>query len=305
MIQAISALGLSPSSPTFDQGANTPLTALLSFEVTSGADAGAFYFPGIGSTTTGNVVATNQVVPALAGLTCPIRPAAPGIVLLGVHRHRRRLPLWQRRPRTVRRQRSRSTSRSWAARPRPTAAATGWWPPTAACSASATPAFLGSLGGQPLNKPIVGMAATPDGGGYWLVASDGGVFSYGDAAFYGSRGGQPLNKPIVGMASTPDGGGYWLVASDGGVFSFGDAAFYGSRGGQPLNKPIVGMASDPNGAGYWLVASDGGIFSFGDAGILRLDRWHHAEPADGRHLVNTRRGRLLAGGLRWRHLQLR
>ncbi len=116
-----------------------------------------------------------------------------------------------------------------------------------------------------LNKPIVGMASTPDGGGYWLVASDGGIFSFGDAAFYGSTGGMSLNKPIVGMASTPDGGGYWLVASDGGIFSFGDAAFYGSTGGMSLNKPIVGMASTPDGGGYWLVASDGGIFSFGDA----------------------------------------
>ena len=45
------------------------------------------------------------------------------------------------------------------------------------------------------------MAATPDGSGYWLVASDGGIFSYGDAAFYGSAGNQDLNKPIVGMAA--------------------------------------------------------------------------------------------------------
>jgi hypothetical protein len=75
------------------------------------------------------------------------------------------------------------------------------------------------------------MASSPDGGGYWLVASDGGVFSYGDAAFYGSAGGTPLNKPVVGMAPTPYGGGYWLVASDGGVFSYGDAGFYGSAGG--------------------------------------------------------------------------
>ena len=37
--------------------------------------------------------------------------------------------------------------------------------------------------------------------GYWLVASDGGIFSYGDATFYGSTGGTTLNKPIVGMAS--------------------------------------------------------------------------------------------------------
>ena len=79
------------------------------------------------------------------------------------------------------------------------------------------------------------MAATPDGQGYWLVASDGGMFSFGDANFYGSEGGQPLNQPIVGMAATADGGGYWLVASDGGIFAFGDAVFFGSMGGEHLN----------------------------------------------------------------------
>ncbi len=125
--------------------------------------------------------------------------------------------------------------------------------------------YYGSMGGKPLNRPIVGMAATPDEKGYWLVASDGGVFSFGDAGFFGSAGGTPLVKPIVGIAATPDGGGYWLVASDGGVFSYGDAHFYGSMGGRPLNRPIVGMAISHDGLGYWLVASDGGIFSFGDA----------------------------------------
>ncbi len=126
--------------------------------------------------------------------------------------------------------------------------------------------------------PVVGMAGTPDGGGYWLVASDGGVFSFGDATFYGSAGAMALNRPIVGMAGTPDGGGYWLVASDGGVFSFGDATFYGSAGAMALNRPIVGMAGTPDGGGYWLVASDGGVFSFGDAtfygsaGAMALNR---------------------------------
>ena len=88
---------------------------------------------------------------------------------------------------------------------------------------------------SPLNKPVVGMAATPDGDGYWLVASDGGIFAFGDAGFYGSMGGHPLNQPIVGMAATPDGKGYWLVAADGGIFAFGDAAFYGSTGHHHLN----------------------------------------------------------------------
>jgi hypothetical protein len=104
----------------------------------------------------------------------------------------------------------------------------------------------------------------PASTGYWLVASDGGIFSYGPP-FEGSHGSSPLNAPIVGMASTPDGKGYWQVASDGGVFTYGDALFYGSHGGSALNKPIVGMAATPDGKGYWLVASDGGVFSYGDA----------------------------------------
>jgi hypothetical protein len=45
------------------------------------------------------------------------------------------------------------------------------------------------------------MAATPDGGGYWIAASDGGIFNYGDARFGGSEGGVTLNKPVVGIAS--------------------------------------------------------------------------------------------------------
>ncbi|HEY1650990.1 MAG TPA: hypothetical protein VGG09_03830 [Acidimicrobiales bacterium] len=116
---------------------------------------------------------------------------------------------------------------------------------------------------------IVGMASTTDGGGYWMVGSDGRVYSYGDASnFYDQNSGSDylvLNKPIVGMTATPDGHGYWLVASDGGIFAYGDAAFYGSTGGMTLNKPIVGMAATADGKGYWLVASDGGIFAYGDA----------------------------------------
>ena len=64
-----------------------------------------------------------------------------------------------------------------------------------------TPSSDGSTGNIHLNQPIVGMAATPDGGGYWMVASDGGVFSFGDAAFHGSTGNIHLNRPVVGMAS--------------------------------------------------------------------------------------------------------
>ena len=126
--------------------------------------------------------------------------------------------------------------------------------------------FAGSTGTAPFTVTgASGTASTPDGKGYWLVASDGGVFAYGNAHFYGSTGGQHLNAPIVAFATTPDGKGYWLVAADGGVFAYGDATFYGSTGGQHLNAPIVGISTTPDGKGYRLVASDGGVFSYGDA----------------------------------------
>jgi len=119
------------------------------------------------------------------------------------------------------------------------------------------------MGGQHLNAPIVGIASTDDNHGYWLAASDGGVFAFGDASFYGSMAGRHLNAPIVGIASTPDEKGYYLVSSDGGVFAFGDAGFYGSMAGQHLNAPITGIASIPS--GYFLAGSDGGVFAFGEA----------------------------------------
>jgi len=119
-----------------------------------------------------------------------------------------------------------------------------------------------------LHKPIVGLATTTDGNGYWEAASDGGVFNYGTAPFRGSMGGQPLNAPVVGLAGTEDMDGYWEAASDGGVFAFGSAPFLGSMGGKHLAAPVVGIATSPVGSGYWEVSADGGVFAFGDAGYF-------------------------------------
>ncbi len=129
------------------------------------------------------------------------------------------------------------------------------------------------------SAPLVGIANTADGHGYWIAASDGGVFSFGDAAFYGSMGGKQLSASVVGIARTADGKGYWLVAADGGVFSFGDAGFYGSMAGKPLSAPVVGMAATPDGKGYRLVAADGGVFSFGDAGFYGSMGGQHLDAA--------------------------
>ncbi len=116
----------------------------------------------------------------------------------------------------------------------------------------------------------------PAARGYWLVGSDGGIFSFGGATFYGSMGGTPLQRPVVGITPSASRTGYWLVASDGGIFSFGSSSYYGSipalglhpaGSGLPnrLNAPIVAMVPSVTGHGYFMVASDGGVFAFGDA----------------------------------------
>ena len=143
--------------------------------------------------------------------------------------------------------------------------------------------FLGSTGCLTLNQPVVGMAVFRDAidvgantachtgpeppGGYWMVASDGGVFAFGDAPFLGSTGCIRLNSPVVGMVDSTDPttvgansaclpgataaggsaalqpGGYLMVAADGGVFSFGNVSFAGSLPGSGISvNDIVGIA---------------------------------------------------------------
>jgi hypothetical protein len=254
VIQAILALGRSPENAPFLVGGSDPYSTLLGFQLISGSARGAFAFPG---TPGPNTLATYQATPAVAGVTFPFSSTrVSGQIALGATRS------------------SLSASITAAAgAPGGTVTFSVGGAPLctgaimagkAVCSAP-SPALGAVVTATYTGEPSFGVSSAVASQGYWLVASDGGIFAYGDAAFEGSHGGSPLNKPIVGMASSPDGGGYWLVASDGGIFAYGDAAFEGSHGGSPLNMPIVGMASTPDGGGYWLVASDGGIFAYGDA----------------------------------------
>jgi hypothetical protein len=121
-----------------------------------------------------------------------------------------------------------------------------------------------SLADLHLRSPIVSLAATPSGKGFWLFAADGGVFSYGDAKFYGSGARLELTAPIVGMRVNTAGNGYWLFASDGGVFAFGGAKFYGSVAGVPGADAIVSMRITKTGKGYQLTDTAGNVYSFGD-----------------------------------------
>jgi hypothetical protein len=124
---------------------------------------------------------------------------------------------------------------------------------------------------------VVGMAATPNDGGYWIADSQGQVDACGNAnTAYGELSSVP-SSPVVGIALDAAGTGYWLVTADGTVYSFGSAGFHGDMAGHPLNSPIVGMAADPATGGYWLLGADGGVFSFdapffGSTGNIHLNK---------------------------------
>ena len=121
--------------------------------------------------------------------------------------------------------------------------------------------------GRKLAAPVVGMVPSADGGGYFMVAADGGVFAFGDAVFAGSC-------PAIGgcagaaVAVMPDatGNGYWLVTATGHVYAFGDAPFLGAPGA--VSSPVTSAVRTHDGNGYWILLADGTVLNFGDAASL-------------------------------------
>ena len=65
-------------------------------------------------------------------------------------------------------------------------------------------------GNGSLPGPVTGMAALPNGNGYWLTDAQGGVSAHGNAVNYGSMAGHVLNAPVQHIVATPSGKGYWL-----------------------------------------------------------------------------------------------
>jgi Peptidase A4 family/IPT/TIG domain len=123
--------------------------------------------------------------------------------------------------------------------------------------------------GQPnsLDAPIVGMVPSADGGGYFMVSSDGGVFAFGDARFAGSCPGMGgCSGAAVAVMPDASGNGYWLVTQTGHVYTFGDAPYFGAPG--PQSVPVTSAVRTPDGQGYWILFANGTIDNFGDAGAL-------------------------------------
>jgi len=113
--------------------------------------------------------------------------------------------------------------------------------------------------------PVISMASTADGTGYWLATGRGAVSAHGSATLLGDTTSVDLAVPIVKIVADPKGLGYWEVAADGGIFAYGSAHFEGTAANLDLNSPIVDMVPTADGLGYWEVAADGGIFAYGDA----------------------------------------
>ena len=142
--------------------------------------------------------------------------------------------------------------------------------------------------------------------GYWLVGSDGGIFSFGAADFYGSMGGIPLQRPVVGI--TPSASRHRVLARRlrRRHLQLRYSSYYGSIPGvglhpagsglpNSLNAPIVGMVPSVTGHGYFMVASDGGVFAFGDAHFAGILSRHRRLCRHGR-LGDARRHREWATG---------
>lgn len=88
--------------------------------------------------------------------------------------------------------------------------------------------YFGSLPEKKItpNKPIVAMAWTLSGNGYWLLGEDGGVFAgFGDAKFNGSYLNEPAsvrndpNRKFTTIVASRN-GGYTLYSSTGEHYDY-------------------------------------------------------------------------------------
>jgi hypothetical protein len=122
----------------------------------------------------------------------------------------------------------------------------------------------GSSSPKRLNAPIVGMVPSANGAGYFMVASDGGVFTFGDATFAGSCPGiGGCSGAAVAVMPDATGHGYWLVTQTGRVYAFGDAPYLGAP--SAASTGVTSAVRTPDGRGYWILSANGTIFNYGDA----------------------------------------
>jgi hypothetical protein len=122
--------------------------------------------------------------------------------------------------------------------------------------------FGGATGGSPkASIEATAMAAMPNGRGYWVLTTLGGVYAFGQARHHGSLARSGVDAHGVQIRSSPTGAGYWILASNGRIYAFGDARSVTSK----LAPGGVDFWPTPSGRGHWLLLPDGRVGAYGDA----------------------------------------
>ena len=129
------------------------------------------------------------------------------------------------------------------------------------------------------------MTATPSGHGYRFVATDGGVFDFGDAQFYGSLGGtgHPL---VVGLAATHDGAGYWMLTLAAEVVGYGDAVYRGQPG-PAFSASIAPLSAAQEGSMVGVTWRPGCPIGLDSLRIITMPHWRFDGSASAGELVTS------------------
>ncbi len=118
------------------------------------------------------------------------------------------------------------------------------------------------------DPPPSGTSNTARRSGYWMVGSDGRVYSFGEAKSHGEATSLLGGANAVDLEPTPSFNGYWIVDDAGRVFGFGDARHHGNVDGARLTggEKVTSISATPSGNGYWVFTNRGRVVAFGDAG---------------------------------------